>query len=186
MDSQVFGGKSDPYIVIHTDPVEILDSKQSTLKSSVIKHDINPIWPKKENMNIKICSSDLLGLKENSHLFISLWDEDRLNADDLIGIFSLSFDEILTFYETKINKNNNNEHSNTNTTTTTTTTTSSSIAYVINKHPIYNNGRITGYFSAELSLVGSLPKRDVNRAHAREHNDTDANNQHASCQCCIQ
>jgi hypothetical protein len=68
MDLQAFGGGSDPYIVITTDPPSLLLHKQRIrcnvpgLKSKVIKHDVNPVWP--DPMYLSIGSVDLEGLSK--------------------------------------------------------------------------------------------------------------------------
>ena len=36
-----------------------------------------------------------LGLARNAHLIVSVWDYDRFNEDDLIGVCSLSFKAVL-------------------------------------------------------------------------------------------
>jgi hypothetical protein len=68
MDLQAFGGGSDPYIVITTDPPSLILHKQRIrctvpgLKSKVIKHDVNPVWP--DPMYLSIASVDLEGLSK--------------------------------------------------------------------------------------------------------------------------
>lgn len=89
MDSQLFGGGSDPYIVVTTDPPSLLLQRDKIrdyfegVKSSVIKHDLNPMW--KETLSLNLASIDLEGLARNATVIFSVWDEDRYNADDLIG-----------------------------------------------------------------------------------------------------
>lgn len=99
MDSQIFGGGSDPYIVITTDPPNLLLHKNRIhrnvpgIKSKVIKHNVNPIWP--EPMFINLASTDLEGLSRNASLIFQVWDEDLYNPDDLIGCVAIPLKEIL-------------------------------------------------------------------------------------------
>eukprot|EP00428_Durinskia_dybowskii_P069926 CAMPEP_0170390526 /NCGR_PEP_ID=MMETSP0117_2-20130122/19194_1 /TAXON_ID=400756 /ORGANISM="Durinskia baltica, Strain CSIRO CS-38" /LENGTH=646 /DNA_ID=CAMNT_0010646579 /DNA_START=65 /DNA_END=2005 /DNA_ORIENTATION=+ len=99
MDSQLTGGKSDPYIVITTDPGALLLYKGTLngdfegVRSSIIYHELNPVW--KETIDIGLASIDLRGLCRNASLIISVWDYDRTNADDLIGVMSIPIADIL-------------------------------------------------------------------------------------------
>jgi hypothetical protein len=92
MDTEMFGGGSDPYLVALTDPPNLIGTKDPT--TSVIIHDLNPVWPEKEVFTIPIVSTDIQGLKRNAHLYLSCWDYDRTNDDDLIGLCSISFADI--------------------------------------------------------------------------------------------
>jgi hypothetical protein len=100
MDSQMFGGGSDPYVVVTTDPPSLLLRKgrvvtyNEGVRSSVIKHDLNPVW--KDVLSLQLASVDVTGLSKNASLIISVWDEDTYNADDLIGVVSLPLKDILT------------------------------------------------------------------------------------------
>jgi Ca2+-dependent lipid-binding protein len=94
MDSPTFGGGSDPYIVILADPIEIIVEEKSKLKSKMIRHNLNPNW--KDEMVVRFRSNDLLGLRDNAHLYLSVWDEDRFNADDLIGLCALPLSKIIS------------------------------------------------------------------------------------------
>lgn len=100
MDSAMFGGGSDPYIVISTDPEPlllnkgILKSNPEPLKTKVIKHNINPVWD--DVLEIGLASVDLEGLSRNANLILTVWDEDFSNADDLIGILNIPFKKLLT------------------------------------------------------------------------------------------
>jgi hypothetical protein len=76
MDSQMFGGGSDPYIIITTDPACLLLSKNSGkaaqnkrfqftpdhegVKTSTVKHDCNPVW--KETLEFYLASNDFVGM----------------------------------------------------------------------------------------------------------------------------
>jgi len=119
MDSALSGGKSDPYLVITTDPKEILKSStvnnisafncfnlypnkelKYSCRSSTIYHNINPKWS--DEIKLTLLSSDILNLKENLHFIITVWDEDRYNNDDVIGSFTVSFaDMLVCFNENK-------------------------------------------------------------------------------------
>lgn len=104
MDSQLTGGKSDPYIVITTDPGALLLYKGTLrgdfegVRSSIIYHELNPVW--KETVDIGLASIDLRGLCRNASLIISVWDYDRTNADDLIGVMSIPIADILAQHAT--------------------------------------------------------------------------------------
>mmetsp|Transcript_24844 Transcript_24844/g.41402 ORF Transcript_24844/g.41402 Transcript_24844/m.41402 type:complete len:642 (+) Transcript_24844:209-2134(+) len=99
MDAAMFGGGSDPYIVITTDPPSALLYKGTLskhfegIKSKVIKHNLNPVW--KEDMELSLASVDLKGLSRNVSLILSVWDEDYSNADDLIGVMSIPLKEVI-------------------------------------------------------------------------------------------
>jgi hypothetical protein len=93
MDTQAFGGGSDPYITITADPPEILNNEHSHLKSSTINHNLNPDW--EEQMELFFVSPDVSGLAARSHLLISVWDADLVSSDDLIGTIALSVDDIV-------------------------------------------------------------------------------------------
>lgn len=99
MDSAMFGGGSDPYIIITADPAHVLLSKGTFIdrfegvKSKVIKHNLNPVW--KDDMHLQLASIDLKGLARNASLIFSVWDEDLMNKDDLIGVFTIPLREII-------------------------------------------------------------------------------------------
>ncbi len=100
MDSQMFGGGSDPYIIITTDPDGLILHKgvfsrleREGVKSKVIKHDLNPVWT--EDMSFSLASIDLVGLSRNASLIFSVWDEDLYNADDLIGVVSFPLRDVI-------------------------------------------------------------------------------------------
>lgn len=54
MDSQIFGGGSDPFLSVSADPQEIVASSSSNgsssreIRTSVIEHNLNPDWGKEE------------------------------------------------------------------------------------------------------------------------------------------
>lgn len=99
MDSAMFGGGSDPYIVITTDPANLLlykgtlSNTHEGIKSSIIKHNLNPVW--KETIDVALASIDLKNLCRNASFIVSVWDYDRSNADDLIGVMSIPIREVL-------------------------------------------------------------------------------------------
>ena len=93
MDTAAFGGGSDPYIVAFSNPKGIINKRRSTLKSSIIKHNLNPEW--KDKMDIALHSPDIAGLSRNAHIFLSVWDYDMFNEDDLIGVCALPLNDIL-------------------------------------------------------------------------------------------
>lgn len=100
MDSQMFGGGSDPYVVITTDPDGLMLYKgtfartaREEVKSKVIKHDLNPVWS--EDISFSLASIDLAGLAQNASLIFSVWDEDLYNADDLIGVVSFPLRDVI-------------------------------------------------------------------------------------------
>jgi Ca2+-dependent lipid-binding protein len=118
MDEALFGGGSDPYIIVTTDPASLLLYKgtftraQEGVKSSVIKHELNPVW--KDSMEVALASFDLKGLARNASLIISCWDEDQYNPDDLIGVMSIPLKDILQAHaDNKPYVFNQNLHSNT-------------------------------------------------------------------------
>ena len=51
MDSQLFGGGSDPYVVVKTLPSELQFEQHKTIRSKTIRHNLNPTW--KESLDIK-------------------------------------------------------------------------------------------------------------------------------------
>lgn len=152
MDSAVFGGGSDPYIIITTDPSElllykgILKTNYEGMKSSIIYHNLNPIW--KEEMNITLGSIDLKNLSRNASIIISVWDYDRSNADDLIGITTIPIRDILK------------QHS-------------FSLPYTFN-NTLYSNTEIMGKISGKIEVQGSF--NDLYKEYLeleQERNDTD-------------
>lgn len=68
------------------------------VRSSVIKHQLNPAW-KDEEVTVSIASIDIARLSECCSLVISVWDEDRVSAHDLIGVFTLPFRDIIKYYK---------------------------------------------------------------------------------------
>jgi hypothetical protein len=82
-----------------------------------------------------------------------------VSKNDLIGIFSLSFDEIITFFQTSASPRASSSSSPSLVSANATETIND--IFVISKCKLFNNGRVTGYFSAELKLVGKLPNHDM-------------------------
>jgi hypothetical protein len=97
MDTVAFGGGSDPYLVFTSDPPQLLAKK--VVRSSYVKHSLNPVWPKHEKVHVPIVSTDITGLAQEAHLFISCWDYDLSNEDDLIGLCRIPFSKILNAFE---------------------------------------------------------------------------------------
>lgn len=99
MDAAVFGGGSDPYIVIKSDPPTLLlkkeriDSVVEGVKSGIIYHNLNPVWD--ESMELVLASLDFEGLARNASLMFEVWDYDKISADDLIGVFTIPMKSIL-------------------------------------------------------------------------------------------
>lgn len=91
MDTVAFGGGSDPYIVLHTDPKEIMAAGNVT-RSKTIAHNLNPVWD--EQMELTLVSPDLDGVAKRTHLFLNVWDEDVISADDLIGTLRIPLSDI--------------------------------------------------------------------------------------------
>jgi hypothetical protein len=86
LDLAAFGGGSDPYIVLSTDPVDLVHpTPTSRLKSTCIQHNLNPVWPPQETLEISLVSSDVKGLSEHAHLMIQVWDKDTYTQNDMIG-----------------------------------------------------------------------------------------------------
>ena len=90
MDSALFGGGSDPYMVLSADPHQILMGKK--LRTSAITHELNPVW--KDTIEFRLATNDIEGLSQNAHLFLSVWDYDVTNEDDLIGTLTIPLREI--------------------------------------------------------------------------------------------
>lgn len=90
-----FGGGSDPYMVATTDPAAALSVRNQShiLKTKYLVNDINPNWGS-EKLNIPIVSCDVEGLRRNAHLYLSVWDYDLTNEDDLIGLARIPFADI--------------------------------------------------------------------------------------------
>ena len=93
MDPAILGGGSDPYVVITTDPGELLLTTKKLIRvpqnvrTSVVHHDLNPKW--KENVELTLASVDLAGLSRNASLIFAVWDYDKMNDDDLIGAMTV-------------------------------------------------------------------------------------------------
>jgi endonuclease/exonuclease/phosphatase family metal-dependent hydrolase len=99
MDAAVFGGGSDPYIVIKSDPPTLLlkkeriDPAMEGVKSGIIYHNLNPVW--EESIELVLASLDFEGLARNASLMFEVWDYDKMSADDLIGVFTIPMKSIL-------------------------------------------------------------------------------------------
>lgn len=112
MDSQLFGGGSDPYIVITTDPSHLLLAKGKLhcddnvethgTKTSVIKHDLNPVW--KDVIELELASVDIASLTQNASLIFAVWDEDMMNAHDLIGVLTIPLKAVFESFQKYSNR----------------------------------------------------------------------------------
>ncbi len=99
MDAAVFGGGSDPYIIAITDPVALVVKEKSNVRTSTITHELNPQWTKpRDILKLSIRTDDLDGMCDNAHLFLTCWDYDMTNDDDVIGVCAFSFRELLEFF----------------------------------------------------------------------------------------
>ncbi len=136
----MFGGLSDPYIRIFTDPPNIL-GPGSELKSSIVKHNINPKW--EDNLTLKVITSDYDGLSQNAHIFLTVWDYDLTKSDDLIGACSIPFRTFLDQYRHQNNK-----------------------PYTF-KENLYAFGRVTGQLQGTLAVVNNFPDnlRSIRKAN---------------------
>mgnify|MGYP003385620979 FL=1 len=86
LDLAAFGGGSDPYIVLSTDPVDLMyTTSTSKIKSSCIQHNLNPVWPPEETLEISLVSCDVRALSQHAHLMIQVWDKDTYTENDMIG-----------------------------------------------------------------------------------------------------
>ena len=95
LDLEVFGGGSDPYIVLTTDPIELLHQKKSgPIKSSCILHNLNPDW-KDETLSFEIVSTDIKSVEAYCHLIVQVWDKDQYTEDDMIGVCTIPFKSII-------------------------------------------------------------------------------------------
>ncbi|CAE7606590.1 snt-2 [Symbiodinium microadriaticum] len=94
MDSALFGGGSDPYVVLWSDPRQILIGKK--LRTPTITHELNPVWT--EGIEFRLATNDTTGLSQNAHLFLSVWDFDVTNEDDLIGTFTIALKDLFEHY----------------------------------------------------------------------------------------
>jgi hypothetical protein len=96
------GGMSDPYVMITADPIGLLRFEgDGDITSSVIFGELNPVW-EDEVIRFDICTVDIHGLSDNSHLFLSVWDHNTANAHVLIGLMALSFK---TIFEALVGEN---------------------------------------------------------------------------------
>ena len=58
-----------------------------------------------ETLSINIASIDIEHLCEVCSLVVSVWDEDLLRPDDLIGVFTIPMKNIINYYRISISSN---------------------------------------------------------------------------------
>jgi len=125
------GGGSDPYIVVTSDPPQLIATKKP-MRSTTITHNVNPVWPADETIRVPVLTNDLEGVSRNGHLLLSVWDYDMSNADDLIGVCRIPFDVVIkAFKEGKKYRFSEN---------------------------VYDNGEIQGKISGEIGITGRYSK----------------------------
>lgn len=101
MNSQMFGGSgsSNPYIVVTTDPPDLLLYKSCIYRNvpgligDVIKHTVNPVWEKP--LFLTLASVDLEGLARNASFIFQVWHENVSHPDNLIGCVTIPFRDVL-------------------------------------------------------------------------------------------
>jgi len=100
MDCAMFGGLSDPYIMITSDPPSLVMSGSKILntyhageRNKAIPRNLDPVW--KDPLKVTIASVDLKGLAANASILLSVWDEDAVSNDDLIGVMNIPFRAII-------------------------------------------------------------------------------------------
>ena len=64
------------------------------IQSKTITRTVNPDWSD-EPQFLNFSSLDLKGLAQNASLIIQVWDWDRSNEDDLIGVVTIPMRDIL-------------------------------------------------------------------------------------------
>lgn len=99
MDAELFGGGSDPYVVVGIDPPNLLYKKRGgqLLQTAAVKHNLDPYW--KEQLKVKLKNVSSADLVEGAHLLLSVWDYDAVTAHDLIGTCVIPFSDILISQE---------------------------------------------------------------------------------------
>lgn len=158
MDSQISGGLSDPYIIISTDPAELLKSPTDSrswiaktfscmsvakntlsneIKTSIISHTINPEW--KDDITLGLKSTDIEGLSKSLHFVLSVWDADMMNEDDLIGVCIVPFSAVVKEAQKEV---------------------AGSKAYIFDQ-PILHQGVQRGRLSGHLSLLAPVQQKPV-------------------------
>lgn len=177
MDSQLFGGLSDPYIVLSSDPKEILSTSKK-LRTKVIPRTINPVW--NDTIEFRLVTNDLEGLSRNGHLFLTVWDYDVTNDDDLIGTAVIELDRVFKYFEDKCSLD--------------------PIPPLIFNEELLRSGLFQGRLEATLSISGvdeKIPvvtkKDEVHQSlhEALTHRDSDTSGAHvlesadAGCHCTV-
>lgn len=125
------GGLSDPYIVVTSDPTNLIATNK-VIQSSIVKHNINPEWPLDETIRVPLVTNDLEGLSRNGHLLLSVWDYDFSNDDDLIGLCRIPMDTIVKAFR-------------------------AGKPLALNEM-VYENGEIQGQILGEIHVTGMVDK----------------------------
>jgi hypothetical protein len=120
-------GTSDPYIMVTADPKDVISVRNADhiIKTRYLSRTLDPDWGKTE-LRVPIVSNDIAGLSRNAHLFLSVWDYDLTNDDDVIGLTRIPFSKIF-----EAAKNGD--------------------PYTYDE-PVYENGEICGYIQGEIIL----------------------------------
>lgn len=82
-----FNGLSDPYVKVYLMPDPAKSTKH---KTKVVKKSLNPEW----NEKIVVPVTPEM-VKENRRLHLTVWDWDRLTANDFMGALSMSLSDII-------------------------------------------------------------------------------------------
>eukprot|EP01038_Epipyxis_sp_PR26KG_P007396 gene7396-10080_t len=156
LDLLMFGGGSDPYIAILTDPAPLLlpfrrnNSTNIGIRSKVIKHNLNPEWH--DSIVINLASRDKFNLCNNASIILQIWDKDNYSDDDLIGATTIPLKDI--FGEQPYNF----------------------------KKDIYTNCEIMGTVSGTITILqtGGISRSSIRHRSSRDNSHNVSNNRSAS------
>mmetsp|Transcript_10250 Transcript_10250/g.31579 ORF Transcript_10250/g.31579 Transcript_10250/m.31579 type:complete len:283 (-) Transcript_10250:103-951(-) len=94
-DSQLLGGKSDPYVLMAAfSSGKPYEHDLTKWKSPVLKKTLNPCWthtgsdlsaPVGDNVKATETTIPSLTLELNSRVILEFWDKDLLSSDDFLG-----------------------------------------------------------------------------------------------------
>eukprot|EP00603_Paraphysomonas_imperforata_P012512 CAMPEP_0114463498 /NCGR_PEP_ID=MMETSP0104-20121206/7397_1 /TAXON_ID=37642 ORGANISM="Paraphysomonas imperforata, Strain PA2" /NCGR_SAMPLE_ID=MMETSP0104 /ASSEMBLY_ACC=CAM_ASM_000202 /LENGTH=703 /DNA_ID=CAMNT_0001636453 /DNA_START=116 /DNA_END=2227 /DNA_ORIENTATION=- len=171
MDSQLFGGGSDPYCIFSADPVGILVGNVKKMKTRVINHCLNPDWDGDE-INFRLATNDVKGLSRNCHFLFSVWDYDVGNPDDLIGTAAVPLDHMFGHFEA---------------------TDGEDFQFELE---LLRNGRPQGFLSGSIevggmkdakNMVAYTAKKEVRTLHdtLKSQSEAAAQNSQMGCQCVL-